>query len=398
MLSLMKYNFRVTPRGMKMESGKALFTENSQAQLDDLLWRVCEEIQLPGSRYERAVAHYEAVSSWLDREGSVLSNYSPSIYPQGSMRIGTTVKPLSREEHDLDFVCEVQETAGSFRSPLELLNLVVLRLEQNEKYASVMEVKNRCVRLTYQNEFHMDILPACVDPSAGSDCLLVPDRESRSWKASNPKGFAEWFERRCQLRPALDVDTILERAEPVPAQQAAREKETLRRAVQLLKRWRDLRYERNPDLAPISMVLTTLAADRYAGQRSLAEAITGILDGVASLIETCRPRILILNPANLREDLSERWEERPKYEAFVDGIRRLRRSWEIISQTRGVPEVSQLLEKLFGEPVKTALAKQTLYLQELRENSMLKVGAGGLIAASPTYGVRMRPNTFHGKE
>jgi Second Messenger Oligonucleotide or Dinucleotide Synthetase domain len=381
-----------------MDIGKTLYTEDSRGQLDDLLWRVCEEIQLPTSRYDRAVTHYEAVSDWLDRDGSVLSRMSPSIYPQGSMKIGTTVKPLSREEHDLDFVCEVREPASNLKSPLELLNLLVLRLRQNETYASVLEVKNRCVRLAYQKEFHMDILPACLDTSAGGSCILVPDRESGRWKASNPKGFADWFEQRCQLPPTADEDQVLERAESVPAQQATREKETLKRVVQLLKRWRDIRYQLTPEIAPISMVLTTLAADKYGGQRSLAGAVTEILDGVISLIEASRPRIYILNPANPQEDLSERWEERAKYDAFVEGIRELHSVWGMIFRTKGVQRLSQLLKGLFGEPVTEALAKQTLHLQELRESSALKVGAGGLIATSQISGVRMRPNTFHGKK
>ncbi|MGA3164871.1 MAG: nucleotidyltransferase [Terriglobia bacterium] len=381
-----------------MDTENVLFTENAEAQLDDLLWRICEEVQLPPTRYEQAVARYEAVSEWLEREGSALRDLSPSIYPQGSMRIGTTVKPLGREEHDLDFVCEFQARSNSFKSPHQLIASLALRIRQHETYASIVELKNRCVRLNYANEFHMDILPAYRDPLAGANCLVVPDRRSACWKPSNPKGYAKWFEQRCDLATASKVTRLLARAEPIPLQQGLNEKETLKKAVQLLKRWRDIRFQHKPDLAPISMVLTTLAADRYTGEISLAKALTGILKGIFSQIDTCRPRIYVLNPGNPLEDLSERWDEEKKYRAFVEGITELDDAWETIVRTRSVPRLSQLLEDLFGAPTQVALAKQARRLQELRENSNLRIGAAGLISNSLTAGVHVRKNTFHGEK
>ena len=58
-----------------MATENLLLTESGEAQLDDLLWRICEELQLPPGRYDQAVARYEAVSGWLESEG-VLSERS----------------------------------------------------------------------------------------------------------------------------------------------------------------------------------------------------------------------------------------------------------------------------------------------------------------------------------
>jgi hypothetical protein len=52
----------------------------------------------------------------------------------------------------------------------------------------------------------------------------------------------------------------MEKAKPVPAQEAVHEKEPLQLAVQLLKRWRDLAFAEEC-LAPISVVLTTFVKD-----------------------------------------------------------------------------------------------------------------------------------------
>jgi hypothetical protein len=390
----------ITLRGDVVTTRPVSFLESAEAQMDDLLWRVCEELQLSPTRYQQAVDRYEAVCRWLEAEGSVVAQYRPSMYAQGSMRIGTTVKPFGHEEHDLDFVCEFNVSTGVFESPLQLLKLVIARLGQNDAYARLLEVKNRCVRLNYANEFHMDILPACPDAANGNSCLVVPDRESRQWKPSNPKGYADWFEERCELVLAVMAESarLLAKAEPIPSQEATWEKATLKRAVQLLKRWRDLRYEHQKELAPISMVLTTLAAQAYRGQLSVSEALTGILNGIVALIASSKPRIYVLNPANPLEDLSERWEDPVQYGAFVTGIRELNRVWTNVLAMGGVHNAAKLLDSLFGEPVKAATSKQARQLESMRERSALRVAPAGLITAAPAIGVAMRANTFHGKK
>ena len=72
----------------------AFFTDDAQAQLDDHLMLVCEELQLAPSRYRLAVERYGAVSRVLEDEGSPFHGNPLSIYPQGSMALGTTVHPL----------------------------------------------------------------------------------------------------------------------------------------------------------------------------------------------------------------------------------------------------------------------------------------------------------------
>jgi Second Messenger Oligonucleotide or Dinucleotide Synthetase domain len=380
-------------------TAKVQFTEDRNTQVDDLLKRICEELQLTSARYDQAVERYQAVCNWLEADGSVVAVFNPTIYPQGSMKIGTTVKPFGWDEYDLDFVCEFRTSVNRFQSPLQLLKLLESRLREHELYRSILEAKNRCVRLNYANEFHMDILPACPDLSIGGSCLFVPDRKSQTWKHSNPKGYANWFESRCELALKLLMEQrrLMAKAEPIPPQEVAEEKAILKRVVQILKRWRDVRYQREPKLAPISMVLTTMAAQVYRGERTVTAALTSVLNGFVSLIDQSAPRIYVLNPANPKEDLSERWNDAAQYRTFVDGIRELHERWNRVLATTGIQNVSNQLEHIFGEPVKAAIKKQARALQELREKASLRVAQAGLLTAVPAIGVRVRPNTFHGK-
>src|SRR3984893_14811491 len=269
-----------------MATAGVLVPGDKASQLDDLLRLVCEDLQLPSSRYDDAVNRYQAVCNWLEAEGSVVAIFNPTLYPQGSMKIGTTVKPFGRDEYDLDFVCEFRFAVNKLQSPLQLLKLLESRLREHEVYRSILEIKNRCVRLNYANEFHLDILPACPDPTVGGSCLFIPDRKSQAWKHSNPRGYADWFESRCELalKALIESRRLMAKAEPIPAQEATEEKAILKRVVQLLKRWRDVRYQREPKLAPISMVLTTMAAQAYGGERTVTEAMTSVLNNFVSLI------------------------------------------------------------------------------------------------------------------
>ena len=374
--------------------------QTRQAQLDDLLARVCFELQLSPTRYQEAVDRYQAVCRWLDAEGSPVSNYMPTIYPQGSMRIGTTVKPLGREEHDLDFVCEFQIDPSTIEAPLELLRHVAARLKEHKVYRDLLEVKNRCVRLNYANEFHMDILPACPDPASGEDCIVVPDRQSAWWKPSNPRGYAEWFEERCIVTVPYQFSErklAMDSAEPIPAQEASHEKATLKHVVQLLKRWRDIYYQDRCDVAPISMVLTTLAAQFYGGHWSVSESMTTILERIEGAVNAAMPgRIYVLNPANTDEDLSERWDDPTQYAAFIEGIRALRAAWNRLTLDQTLEKSVGILEGLAGEPTKEAFRKQARDLQAARDANFLKTGSAG--ALSVMSGASVRPNTFHGEE
>jgi hypothetical protein len=373
---------------------------NKHDQIGELLKGVCNELQLSPTKYQLAVDRYEAVCHWLEAEDSMVASFHPTIYPQGSMRIGTTVKPFGRDEYDLDLVCEFQVAADTFDSPIHLLDLVEYRLRQHKAYASAIERKSRCIRLNYAREFHLDILPGYPDTDAGGTCILIPDRRSPLLFHSNPKGYSDWFDQRCALAVVILAESRkwMAKAEPVPEQEAAVEKAILKQVVQLLKRWRDVRYQNQCELAPISMVLTTMAAQAYSGEQSVPQALSAILDKIVIAIERSKPRVYVPNPANIKEDLSERWQNPAKYRAFVDGIRDFHRQWTEILSLTGIQNISKALELLFGDPVRSVVERQANSVRSLAQKPALRVAATGLLSAAPAVGVPLRAHTFHGKK
>ncbi len=125
--------------------------------------------------------------------------------------------------------------------------------------------------------------------------------------------------------------------------------------------------------------------------------MTAVLENFVSLIAHSKPRVYVLNPANPKEDLSERWDDPVLYRAFVDGISDLQKRWSNALATAGIQNVSRQLEHVFGEPATAAIRKQARTLQDLREKSSLRVATAGLLTSAPAVGIPVRPNTFHGK-
>ena len=132
-----------------------------KTQLVSVLERLCEALELTAAQFELAKQRYEAVGAWLAASPDPRLR-TLSIYLQGSVALGTTVKPIGRNEHDVDLVGHV---AGGGGTPPAILKMLIGdRLRQNSHYRPLLEELPRCWRLNYVNEFHQDITPSVPNP------------------------------------------------------------------------------------------------------------------------------------------------------------------------------------------------------------------------------------------
>jgi hypothetical protein len=364
---------------------------------DDLLQRIGYKLQISRTQRELAEERYNSVGKWLSQDES-FNDGDVSIYPQGSLGIGTTVKPLNQQEYDLDLVCEIEEYWRG-KNPLELLNLIENRLKEHKTYAAMVERKNRCIRLNYANEFHMDILPAHPTDQTDSTCIKVPDRKAKDWKDSNPRGYVNWFNEQ-----AKQYETYFEKKahiDPLPDDESVERKSPLKRAVQLIKRYRDVYFEDDLESAPISIVLTTLAGRAYYGQASVTESISHILNEIDRLIPK-EGRLIVLNPSNPDEDLSERWDSNPDlYEKFKIFVKEFKQQWNHVTTLQGIHNIAAALKEMFGENIiNESIKDQVEFIEKARKSQKLSVmgSTGMLVAASKeTTSIPVRKNTFYGE-
>jgi hypothetical protein len=138
----------------------------------------------------------------------------------------------------------------------------------------------------YGKRFHLDVLPAIPDAERPDTSILLTDKGLVRWQFSNPIGYAEWFYVRMGPQ-VLQMREALARAASASVEEIPewRIRTPLQRAVQLLKRHRDLRFAADPDNRPASIIITTLAAHAYRQQTQTYEALLQIVRDMPRYIQ-----------------------------------------------------------------------------------------------------------------
>lgn len=301
-------------------------------QSNKLLEMIIEEIQLPDNVYKQAETRYEDIGLWLEND-SVIQQYKPTVFPQGSFRSGTAVKPVGREEFDLDLVCKIQigisKRENTQKQLKDMVGNALSRYRAERGIKEDLTEKRRCLRLIYADnmKFHMDILP-CIPNNTSiisglnfkEHLVSITDNQSTfyseitdDWMDSNPEGFAQWFESRMNMEEFLLIEHAkklgmdFSQFANLPKYQW---KTPLQKSVQLLKRHRDVMFLNNQDLKPISIIITTLAASAYQGESDVTTAITNILASMVNFVRILKP--YVPNPVNPEENFADKWSSNPK--------------------------------------------------------------------------------------
>jgi len=367
--------------------------------LELFLDQIGVQLQLSDTQVKEAESHYDAVSKWLGAPGSPLARLDPNIYAQGSLRLKTTVKPIGRDEYDLDLVFEVArwDTGG----PEDLLKTVYNRIMASDTYKGIVESPlPRCVRLSYSKQFHLDIVPARKAPGNG-DHIEIPDRlgsGSYRWKPSNPKGYSEWFEAAATM--PVKLTELRASIEPMPEQESFAVKPPLRRLVQLLKRWRDCRLK-GKDAEVSSIILTTLAGHTYQKETTVGDSLTAFLERTTATFRAATQPPIIMNPANEQEVISEKWSKEPgTFEAFRAQLDVFKQEWYVVRDGATDPvKRTKLLNSLFGDELTaTSSKKATAAVESLRNSGRLGViGSTGALSSGMRT-VAVPRNTFYGDD
>ncbi len=382
--------------------------------MNQLLEEIVKLLDIPPSYYEKARDRYLSLDRWCHRSESTISEHDPDVYAQGSFRYGTVIRPLLKnEEYDLDLVCQLALSKRQM-SPMALKELVggeVKSYAVGHDFKDSAEEKRRCWRLNYQDDvsFHMDILPSIPDDDQfkallvsqgitkefADEAVAITDKTypgyekvSDDWPRSNPRGFAGWFESRMKAvaqtrRAMLVANQAYASIDDVPPYDW---KTPLQRAIQILKRHRDVMFRHDPDQKPISMIITTLSAHAYGGEIELYTALSNIVDKMPQFVsETC-PRIP--NPVNPAEDFADKWAEDFALEKnFWDWHTQVKADLDNLCRPLNEGQVQRSLRSKFDVDLPSDRAKQ------------LSTLAGGVAAAIPKRAptvIQSAPKPWHG--
>lgn len=353
-------------------------------QLGDFLAELAESLGISNSKYAEAVDRYNAVASWLGKEGTPLAGYCPEIYPQGSFRLGTVIKPLNdKDEYDIDLVCELK-ASKNILTQKDIKKLVGDRLQAHDGYRKMLDDEGRrCWTLNYADgaQFHMDILPSIPDEdfvllmkSRGVSSNLADlgiaitditsptyEIQSPEWPKSNPRGYSEWFRSRMkvrfdELRKSLAESVRAANIEEVPEYSV---KTPLQMGIQILKRHRDMMFAKDLEDKPISIIITTLAAQAYRNQADLVDTILDLLDDMPKFIQTRGGVTWVANPVNPMENFADKWGEHPQREVkFRSWLRQVSQDLRRALEEGNLYELQETFKSRFGErAVNEALKK-----------------------------------------
>lgn len=172
-----------------------------------------------------------------------------------------------------------------------------------------------------------------------------------SFTMSNPVGYSNWFDQRKRVKSEIQQSAIFESSSVEPVKTKDNEyKLPLQRAIQILKRHRDKAFEKNPDIKPISIIITTLSAQAYCGETGVYDALKKILETMPSYIRYEKGQYYIPNPSNPLENFADKWNSEPeKAKAFYDWLNKAKN--DITAVTPFIIDDYSRLEESLGETV-----------------------------------------------
>ena len=401
-------------------------TTEEHKQFNEIFENLGASLDVPESRYDELVSSYQAVGNFLGDDSSPLAPYKPEIQPQGSFLLGTMITPVNENDDlDIDLVCELMKKDPSWTAE-NLKAKVGDRLKLSERYKNLLDEEGRrCWTLLYRknsenaiDKYHMDILP-CVNNErtrlreqyfnvtvnqVDKLAIRITDRnrpnykyetDSTKWLKSNPFGYAKWFEDRCSVLARRIVLLSEAKVGNVPAYKE--KKSPLQRVVQILKRHRDMMFN-GDDNKPISIIITTLAAQAYNKETDVLDALVNVVNNMERYIEH-DPRTglcIVRNPVNPDEKFTDKWVETPQKQLnFFAWLKQVKQDVEQITEKRGgLHLIAESMNKPFGRDVVqrtfSAIADSQ---RKSRDNNTLKATATGALG---TIGTAVKAHTFHG--
>ncbi|KPX17285.1 nucleotidyltransferase domain-containing protein [Pseudomonas syringae] len=312
--------------------------QTKRGSWEHFLLRAARDISLSQAQYEKIDSRYSQLQKILNASDNPLLAEA-HIFVQGSMRLKTTIKPVSGAPEDLDTIdadAIIWLPHAQGAGAKEVLDAIEQRFTAGSRVQEEIKQLRRGIRIVYSDEnpgFHIDVTPArAITRNAegnGEGKLEVPDRET-GWKASSPIPYSNWLQVASTQTISLEERLIVAKShrtfdaatqDPLPNYDEYLDQDPLRATIKLLKRHRDewAIRTKNENYRPISAVITTLATHAYlevAKESKLKplrplEAILEIVRRMPNHVKQRGNECLVCNPTDSGENFAEKWN-RPR--------------------------------------------------------------------------------------
>lgn len=306
-------------------------------------------VNLNATRLAQLETRVSSIVSALCADAVIGPMYLDHI-PQGSWPQKTIIRPVGEfDEFDADFLLKLAQNSFWNLEPRRYLRELRAGFKRNSTYAGMVQKKNRCCRIDYANDCHVDVVPYLVLPDGRQ---VIINYAENKFEDTNPDGFTAWMK---------EKDELAER--------------NLRKALRLLKYIRD--YKNTFDCP--SVILTTLlggAVQAFDADKRYADVATAFVNLLADLDVWLvqHPRMPYLeDPSCPGTSFNHRWTEE-KYQTFKTCISRYA-AWAKVAlveadDDRAVAAWQQLFGTSFKKPpvaaVVSAVVKAAMPLLPLK--------------------------------
>lgn len=318
------------------------------SKIVNIINTLAESLEISEKTFESANKRYVSLGQWLNRDDSKIKMYAPEVYSQGSIRLGTAIKPINPDDdYDLDAVCllnNINQKIYTQKNVKELVGYEVKKYVTANNFNKEADEGKRCWTIEYADstQFHLDILPAIPDKIGMNEkfdlynismdkrafvdhAISITDNTheqyeyiSSNWFKSNPKGYYEWFLIRQKITKYKNrgYDGLMianEAVEDIPISDITT---PLQQSIMILKRHRDIMFN-NPSInkyKPISIIITTIAAHAYSGEDNLYDALVTIVNNMK--VDIVGNRYSLSNPVNPLENFADKWEDEPLLRSY----------------------------------------------------------------------------------
>jgi hypothetical protein len=295
-------------------------------------------VNLEQKHLDELGTHVNAIYTAL-KGNSDLGDRVLECLPQGSWAHRTIIEPLPGDEFDADILLRLEyDESWEWK---DYISEVRAALKRHYRYKDMLGVrKDRCVRVVYAGDCHVDVVPYVEHPLYGS---VIVNQTLNTWEASNPDGFTAW---------------MLERDQAANRQ--------MRKVVRLLKYLRDYK---NTFSVP-SVILTTLVGERISvwfaephKYKDLPTALVNLVEDLDAWLQANPTKPSIADPSCTSTNFDHRWDD-AKYANFRNKVGmyagKIRAAYDEPDKETSLA----LWQDIFGDefqkaPVETAAAART---------------------------------------
>jgi hypothetical protein len=233
-----------------------------------------------------------AITNAFQADAEVGSMYKEHS-PQGSWAQQTIINPVDAfDEFDADILLHLEQDDDCNDNPKKYLQRVRAAYKRHITYQSMVLRKNRCVRIEYANDCHVDVVPAI---TLADGRQMIINYAENAFEETNPVGFADWMKERDDITGG-----------------------NLRRVIRLFK-W--LRDYKNTFSCP-SIILTVMLGDRVRYWDSdtryadIPTTLVHLLEDLVTWLDGHVTMPLLDDPSCPGTNFNHRWKDPAKYETF----------------------------------------------------------------------------------